>query len=423
MGFQDFLKNPAMMWDRDGAAAHFRQLDKPSIEDYQQLQQALIKVAHLDSLPKWAPRKKLGFYLDRAGCPRQMSNTLLNVYSDRSGRGVRRIKAIECKIALDFFKKQGILAYGQPILAFAGHEDMLFHAVAAQTGGVDTHISLKEDEWEVYEMYTMDVAQVLSEQGRYYLLCGYMGVKREPLTGVVQSVLRQPSGAPPGAQRSEYYEGHFVLQDDTAYVSVFRSPDAIPPVEPEKVQPLFGMTDDDDDDEPTFGGRAKRLFSRSKSDAKDKDASNSKFPPGMRRNMASLILSGYSRNRNGLYDKFLGGQIGRGLTGAAGIFSSPCVLYRVTDERARDIDEALKEERDPLTGRDTVGLTKSAGPVSSQVKLAIMERFVGRHGMVDILDGVHRPYATVMSDLGIPIPLPEERYEPPHRIIVSDDEE
>lgn len=349
-------------WLLKGKADEMGEFGPAKKEDYAALHQALKKIGEAKLLKGKSDRDRLYHYLSEIDCPKRMRRVFMRVHADPRGKHRSILKSAECKVALEFFKKQGLLAYDEPVFALAGHPDMLFHALEKRAGKSNLSASHHEIR-EVYEMYTIDVAHVLANMGRYYLLRGCMEVVTDPKTGVTHVNVSQPGGAAPGSPFAESYSGHLFLQDDTAYVMSFKDID--------KNRDLIG-----------------------------KASSN------IRRNMAAMVLSGLSRNANGLYDKFVGGQVGRGLTGATGVLYSPCVFYRVSDEHVRDMDRELAGENDNQTGQKMARL--ATGEVSHAIKWEVLKRHTSNFGIVPIHDGVDPGFVSVMSDLNIPVPMADE---------------
>lgn len=349
---------------------------------YQRLQSALAKIADMESLPPLGKRgnkkARLRNFLLSSKINAGLASRLLRIHEDRSdkGRRMKSIRAVEAKVMLGFLHESGLLHYDTPAVAFSGEEDMLFHAFAKQSGAPNQGSIAAEGFHELYEMYSVDVGPVLAEQGRYNIFCGYLEVESAPHDPVVKARFLQPSGAAPGGVGREEYAGYFFLQDDTVYVMGFKSE----------------ADEDRGDDMVGLLGAEKPKAT----------------PRGQRRNLAMMILNGLSRSADGLYDKMVGGQVGRGLTGATGVLSSPCVLYRVTDERIQQLENLMvaTSEYEADNGRYSETYRRRFNDyhnISAREKAKFYRSEV--IGAKSIISGIDLIDVGVMSDLNIPVPL------------------
>lgn len=346
---------------------------------YDRLHRALVKVSELETIPL-APRggsgskkrERVRIFLTKSGFHKPLVRKLLGIYADDSEkrRRMKSIKAVEARVALAYLDKSGFGRYDTPMLAFAGQDDMLFHAFAEYSGAPNTGAISKLEFHEVYEMYSVDVGPVLAEQGRYNIFCGYLEIESKAANDVVRARFFQPSGAAPGGAGLEEYSGYFFLQDDTGYVVSFKA----------------------SEDEG---------FEGSLDDLLGKGEGAKGTPKGQRKNLAVMVLNGLSRGADGLYDKFVGGQLGRGLTGATGILASPCVLYRVTDQRIKQIED-VKIARAEYDGDNYRRHFSTYRDIAAKDKADFYRKEV--IGSQDIISGIDLNYVSVMSDLNIPVP-------------------
>jgi hypothetical protein len=350
-----------------------------STATYDRLRDALVKVSELEAIPLSSngsksskKRERVRIFLTKSGFNKSLVRRLAGIYADESDkrRRMRTIKAVEARVALGFLDKSGFGRYDTPALAFAGEKDMLFHAFADQSGAPNQGAIAADEFHEVYEMYSVDIGPVLSEQGRYNLFCGYVELESKAADNVVKARFMQPSGAAPGGIGLEEYTGYFFLQDDTGYIMSFKA----------------GEDEGLDDELKDLLGPGAGLKAT---------------PKGQRKNLAVLVLNGLSRSADGLYDKFVGGQIGRGLTGATGVLASPCVLYRVTDGRIKQIED-VKVARAEYDGEIYRRRFPTNQEISARDKAAFYKTEV--IGSQDIISGVDLDYVSVMSDLNIPVP-------------------
>jgi hypothetical protein len=360
-------------------------LQPPTEQEYEKLRTALKNIANLQAIPVKSSfskhqqgRERIRLFMGQAGFPRPLTGRLLRVYEDHREKRRTLLKNYESKMLLDFFERTGLTMYEAPILAFAGQEDMLFHAFAAKSGNPNSDVILKQDIDETYEVYTVDIGPVLADQGRYNLFRGCLRIKKKAGERITHTSFYQPSVGAPGDRQKEKYSGYLFLQDDTAYVMSFK---------------------DQNKDE-----RAEGLI-----DIKQETGRQA----GMRHNLAMMVLNGLSRGPDGLYEKFVGGQLGRALTGTSGIFASPCVLYRVTGDRLRYIEDlhehkyldSLETSRgdnySPANRKYERVFQDGYEAVNAVKKFEFMRASIG---MEDIIFGIERDYASVMSDLNIPIP-------------------
>ena len=374
---------------------------------YHRLREALSAVSDVETLPPFTEKgrkvsrairkKRLKNFLEASKIKSGLANRLVSIWDEKPGkyRKMKSIKAVEAKMILKFLEDAGFPKYSVPTIAFAGERDMLFHAFAHQSGSPNEGSIRKGDFHEIYEMYSVDVAPVLAEQGRYNIYCGYLELRSFPNDNVVHARFMQPSGAAPDGTGFEEYSGYFYLQDDTIYVMGFKAE-----VDDERYVSMEGLAE-----EPALNQKT--------------------TPRGQRRNMAMMVMNGFSRSADGLYDKMVGGQVGRGLTGSTGILSSPCVLYRVTEERLRDLDRRFAEassyasqdyedydeyqdshyggRRTSLSSRRNEPFFKHDTVIHPDEKsLFFREKFVGAKS---IITGVELRDLGVMADLNIPVPM------------------
>lgn len=284
--------------------------------------------------------------------------------------GKTKLTFVECKKVLKYMQGVGLLVdlqdarlVGHPIFEYAHRPEVFARAFAMQAGRPNDSIA-HVDKPIIYEFFSLDVGQVLSEQGRYYLMKGCAEVTPDPKMGIVKIKLFQRWGPSP-KQRTlsdarpihamdEEYDGHVFLQDDIVYGLAFKS-------------------------ERSHHGHAV---------GHDGHA---------RRNMVSLVLSGLSRDSDGFHRKLTGGQLGQGIGGTVGVLAAPCVFYQVSDARIDEIKNELQEVDKPLW-------TKLTGPnFKGSLKFEILK---WDSGFIDLLNGVDQRYAPVMADLDVPMPLP-----------------
>jgi hypothetical protein len=285
-----------------------------------------------------------------------------------------KLTAVECKKVLEYMKKVGLLIdmekhekrlIGHPIFEYAHRPEVFAKAFAIQAGNPTDSIA-KEKHQVVYEFFSLDVGQVLSEQGRYYLMKGCAEITTDPKMGFVKVRLFQrwgPSpkqrgmemaeGGPFGAMDEEY-EGHLFMQDDVLYALTFKSN-----------RNPHGL--------------------EVKNDAKH------------RRNLVSLVLSGFSRDADGFHRKLTGGQLGQGIGGTVGVLAAPCVFYRVGEDRLAEIKADLQHSDPKHWTRLSEGKSKD------NLNYEILK---WDSAFIDLMNGVEQRFAPVMSDLDVPMPIP-----------------
>jgi len=387
--------------NREGIPA----LGAPSVNEYQRLQKALAHIASLQSIPVGAGNKfpkthpsRIRYFFKAAGFPPAIIHKMvrLHAHGAKNWRGkdwhdvkrspsARLIKKYESDMVLRYLDEWGLTKHEQPVFAMADHDDMLFHAFAKRSGFPNSDVLQASAIDETYEVYTVDIGPVLADQGRYELYRGCLRVQKEAGDSITKVSFHQPSGGAPGDPLNEHYFGNLFLQDDTATVMAFKS-----------------------DDE--YGG------------AKSDEDGTSAQVKRMRHNLAVMVLNGLSRREDGLYDKFVGGQLGRALTGTSGVFASPCVLYRVTRERLvfikRFMQKKHSQQNDGVESsvfhadlEDVFNpISDPEQPVDPEWKYEFMKAFMDTE---NIISGVEQVYANVMSDLNIPIQrqdMPEDRH-------------
>jgi hypothetical protein len=192
---------------------------------------------------------------------------------------------------------------------------------------------------------------------------GCAEITSDPKQGFVKIRLFQRWGKQKGREEGEgapilamdeEYVGHLFMQDDVVYVLAFKS-DRNP--HGQEVQPDHRQ----------------------------------------RRNMVSLVLSGFSRDSDGFHRKLTGGQLGQGIGGTVGVLAAPCVFYRLGEERLNEIKAELQH-------RDPKHWTKlSEGKSKESINYEILK---WDSAFIDLMNGVEQRYAPVMADLDVPMPLP-----------------
>lgn len=399
--------------NRDGIPA----LGAPSLNEYQRLQKALTHIAEMQSIPVGAGNRfpkshpsRIRYFFKAAGFPPSIINKMVRLHGhgSKNWRGkdwhnakrapsARLIKKYESDMVLKYLDDWGLTRHEQPLFAMAGAEEMFFHAFAQKSGMPNSDVLKASAIDETYEVYTVDVGSVLADQGRYDLYRGCLRIRKAAGDALTNITFVQPSGGPPGKPPNEEYKGYFFLQDDTATILSFESDGE--------------MVDrrDDEDGKTAADPQTSEIDIRRKM---------------MRHNLAVMVLSGSGRRGDGLYDKFVGGQLGRALTGSPGVFSSPCVLYRVTRQRIKDIESEIIRNHQSARGAyendvrveeireffDQIVDDTKTPAIDPEVKYKLME---GRCCSIGISQGVEPEYANVMSDLKIPIQRqdgPEERH-------------
>lgn len=364
------------------------------VDTYGRLRRALGSVSDMETLPPFgakisraSQKKRLKKFLLASGFKPGLSSRLLGVWGDNSGRNkrMRSIKAAEARVALNFLESAGFSKYKSPTIAFADQPEILFHSFAKQSGSPNEGTVRKRFFREIYEMYSVDVGPVLAEQGRYNIYCGYVVMWSYEGDNVVHARFMQPNGATPDGSGFEEYSGFVFMEDDSVYVMGF------------KAEP---------DDEIDIGMEDMTA---------EPAVQENKTPKGQRRNLAMMVLNGFSRSADGLYDKMVGGQVGRGLTGATGVLSSPCVLYRVTDDRVRQLDEKVMSQAqdlyddsyDEYRTRSSTRQPQPTFPGHGEIPWGQKARFFKEKiiGAKSIITGIELRDLGVMSDLNIPVPM------------------
>ena len=291
------------------------------------------------------------------------------------------LTAVECKKVLEYMKKVGLLIdmekhekrlIGHPIFEYAHRPEVFARAFAVQAGRPLDAIG-KEKHQVVYEFFSLDVGQVLSEQGRYYLMKGCAEITTDPKLGYVKVRLFQRWGPSPkqrGASAAEgeggpivamdeEYEGHIFMQDDIVYALTFKS---------------------------NKNPHGQEIVNEAK----------------LRRNMVSLVLSGYSRDGDGFHRKLTGGQLGQGIGGTVGVLAAPCVFYRVSEDRLNEIKGDL-QHNDP---KHWTRLNEGKSKESLNYEILKWDS-----AFIDLMNGVEQRFAPVMSDLDVPMPIPANEEE------------
>lgn len=412
-------------WFLSGRFDGIEGLQPPKKEDFQRLVDALDYIATSDMIPAKKPADRLQAFLAQIDVPKGQRPKLMSIWHRGKNASAKMITETECKGFLKLMDSTGLLDYGQPLPYFAKDAYMFPLAFANRVGAPNAGLA-KGGVHEVYEMYSLDVGQVLSEMGRYYLTKAAVEIKSDEKSGVVHVRMHQRSGAAPGDMVDETYYGNAFIQDDTAYIVMFKD---------SGLEPFFSGTlgasaaDASASDTPAKGTAAKAggkelASAKGKGNKSRQVAKKTKRVPlaplrgkkrelpdrtlkssGGRKNMAVMVLSGLARGEDGLHEKFTGGQIGRALMGSVNVLNAPCVLYRVSNNRVLDIARKLNAQRQGNVS-DTIKrvLRANGGDLSAPVKAEIMKEFAGQE---EILYGIDPEFASVMSDLGVPVPRPD----------------
>jgi hypothetical protein len=289
-----------------------------------------------------------------------------------------RLMDVECKKVLTYFKKTGLIQYGQPVFEHADHKDMLARALSARVGKPNDAI-LGSDQRLVYEFFSLDVQQILTEQGRYYLMKGCAEITTDSKLGLAHIRVfqrwgesakqrgKEEEGSASIVAMDEEYEGNLFMQDDIVYALAFKS---------------------------DRGGHGRHIENEAKS----------------RKNMVALVLSGFSRDADGFHRKMTGGQLGQGIGGTVGVLSAPCVFYRVGADRLAKLQDEMKSKSAQLWTRISEGKSKES---------LNYEVLKWDSAFIDLLNGVDQRYAPVMADLDVPMPLPSSEEEGGPEIVIG----
>ncbi|MFO1186360.1 MAG: hypothetical protein U1E87_02230 [Alphaproteobacteria bacterium] len=286
-----------------------------------------------------------------------------------------RITDVECRKVVEYFKKTGLIQYGMPVFEHAAHKDMLARALSARVGKPNDAI-VGHDQRLVYEFFSLDVQQVLTEQGRYYLMKGCAEITTDSKLGLAHVRIFQRWGESPkqrgqdGASivsMDEEYEGNLFMQDDIVYALLFKT---------------------------DRSGHGRHAENEAKS----------------RKNMVALVLSGFSRDADGFHKKMTGGQLGQGIGGTVGVLSAPCVFYRVGSDRLQKLQDEMKQKSPQHWTRVAEGKSKDS------LNYEILK---WDSAFIDLLNGVDQRYAPVMADLDVPMPLPASEEEGGPEIVIG----
>ncbi|MEM1138442.1 MAG: hypothetical protein AAGH45_01060 [Pseudomonadota bacterium] len=393
-------------------------LNPPSVDDFKKLKSVLERLADDQSFPAKKPADRMKMVLDHLDLPAMQKSKLFRIWQSRGTSARRIITQTECKSFLKSIKDTGLMEFGQPLGYFAMDPHMFPLAFARRMGRPNGDLAAGTH--EVYEMYSLDTSAVLSEMGRYYLTKGALEVKADD-NGIVHVRMFQRSGAAPGDTVDEVYFGNMFVQDDTGYTVMFRDK-AMEAVFESAV--VGGQSEAGETDRTNGKSSGKslttksrgnkpnaiRLFGGSKNEDKKQKPETSDTPDTVkftesRKNMAVMVLNGISRGEDGLYDKFTGGQLGRGLNGSTSVLSAPCVLYRVSNRRVIDVARKINAQHQGNVNSVVRSVLKTNGAdITPAVKAQVMREFAGQE---EIMYGIDPQFASVMSDLGVPIPRPD----------------
>lgn len=381
--------------DKDDHIKTEKELGPPSFDDFMALYEGLCRVRRSDFyglqerksvITNRDVTNRVSQLCVRAGWRDALKKKLVSLAQKKDertaeryypGRGLplggkSQITHVECEKVLKYLKKTGVIEYGSPIFEYAGHRDMLARAFAARMGKPNDGI-VRADSRVVYEFYSLDVQQVLTEQGRYYLMKGCAEIETDSKLGIANIRVFQRWGIRGGGENrplhvmDEEYEGNLFLQDDTVYAFAFKA---------------------------ERGPNGKVLESKS----------------DQRKNMVSLVLQGFSRDADGFHKKLTGGQIGQGIGGTVGVLSAPCVFYRVSEGRLTEIQDQIREEDPKAWKMMSEGRNKEA---------LAYETLKWESEFIDLLNGVEHRYAPVMADLDVPMPLPESEEKGGAQIVLG----
>lgn len=381
--------------DRARVNAVEKELGPPSFDDFMELWHGLYKVRRSEYYGLAQDRNRItpkdvhnriGQLCRRAGWGAQLEKKLVRLalkkdenaaasFYPKRGFGFSeksKLTHVEAKKVAKYLKKIGLVDQVGPIFEHTHMPQVFARAVANQVGNPNQAI-VRSDNVVTYEFYSLDVGQVLTEQGRYDLMKGCAEIRTDSKLGLAEIRIFQrwhtpvpgddddPQFTRPHLTMDEEYFGHVFMQDDVMYALAFR-------VDKNDKGKVVEFKADDD---------------------------------SVRRNMISLVLSGFSRDSDGFHRKLTGGQLGQGIGGTTGVLAAPCVFYRASGDRIADIQARIKEYA-PKVWKELSAKDKSS---INYETLKTDSRFI------NLMNGVPQSLAAIMADLDVPMPLPESDEE------------